>query len=446
MKIYNKKETLVLFAGDVFFFAVALWLTLFVRFMQIPPRDILVSHLIPFSFLFVVWVISFFIVGLYGKNTLLFKSRLPSLILRTQIINSGIAVLFFYFIPYLSITPKVTLFLYLVFSFTLILIWRTRLSVFLGFRKKQNALLIGEGREMKELFEEVNHNRRYALSFVSVVDLSKADEPGFEEDFLKTLSARNFSVIVADMANKKMEMIFPHLYNLIFSNVRFAEMHTLYEDIFDRVPLSLLHYRWFLQNVSVSSHLAYDALKRVMDIVISLPLGLISFLLYPFVWLAIKINDGGPVFIVQERVGKDNKIIKILKFRSMKASDSGVWVKEGDTRITRVGRFLRSSRVDELPQLLSVIKGDMSLVGPRPDIYDLGMKLSKEIPYYTIRNIIKPGLSGWAQIKQENPPQSLEETKLRLAYDFYYIKHRSFLLDFKIALQTIAILLSRAGK
>lgn len=130
----------------------------------------------------------------------------------------------------------------------------------------------------------------------------------------------------------------------------------------------------------------------------------------------------------------------------MTTSDRGVWVKENDSRITRVGAFLRKSRIDELPQLYSVVAGDMSLVGPRPDIYDLGMKLSKEIPYYTVRNIIKPGLSGWAQTRQKAPPQSLEETKIRLAYDFYYIKHRSLLIDLKIALQTISTLLSRAGK
>jgi lipopolysaccharide/colanic/teichoic acid biosynthesis glycosyltransferase len=446
MKIYNKKETLILFAGDMFFFVVSLWLTLLIRYMQVPDRDIFMTHLIPFLFLFVVWVVSFFIAGLYGKHTLLFKSRLPTLLFRTQVINSGIAVLFFYFIPYFTITPKVTLFIYLSISFALILFWRVNLSVFLGFRKKQKALLIGEGKEMQELFDEINNNGRYSFSFVSAVDLGSVNEPEFESNFLKVLSQRNFSIVVADMTSKKMEVLMPHLYELIFSNVRFAEMNTLYEDIFDRVPLSLLRYDWFLQNMSAPGSIVYDVLKRVMDVVIALPLTIVLFLLYPFVWIAIKIEDGGAVFIAQDRVGKDNKIIKILKFRSMKSSDGGVWVKEGDNRITRVGKFLRTSRIDELPQLLSVIRGDMSLVGPRPDIYDLGMKLSREIQCYTIRNIIKPGLSGWAQIKQENPPQSLEETKMRLAYDFYYIKHRSFFIDFKIALQTITTLLSRAGR
>ena len=136
----------------------------------------------------------------------------------------------------------------------------------------------------------------------------------------------------------------------------------------------------------------------------------------------------------------------MLKFRSMKASDGGKWVTAGDNRITRVGKFIRASRIDELPQLWSVVRGDMSLIGPRPDINDLGVKLSEEIPYYKIRNLVAPGLSGWAQIRQELPPQSLEETKIRLAYDFYYVKRRSITLDLKIALQTIKTLLMRVGK
>jgi lipopolysaccharide/colanic/teichoic acid biosynthesis glycosyltransferase len=183
-----------------------------------------------------------------------------------------------------------------------------------------------------------------------------------------------------------------------------------------------------------------------MDIFIAGILGIASLVIYPFVALAIKIEDGGDVFIRQNRIGKGGKTISMFKFRSMKTSDGGKWVTEGDNRITRVGKFIRASRIDELPQLWSVVKGDMSLIGPRPDIYDLGVKLSEEIPHYRIRSLVAPGLSGWAQIRQELPPQSLEETKVRLSYDFYYVKSRSILLDLKIALQTIKTLLMRVGK
>jgi lipopolysaccharide/colanic/teichoic acid biosynthesis glycosyltransferase len=183
-----------------------------------------------------------------------------------------------------------------------------------------------------------------------------------------------------------------------------------------------------------------------MDIVVASVLILISLPLYPFIMLVIALSSKGPVCIFQKRIGKDNKVIIIPKFRTMTVNDGGVWVTENDTRITKVGKFLRATRIDELPQLFSVLKGDMSLIGPRPDIYDLGMKLEQEIPYYAIRNVIKPGLSGWAQIEQYAPPQSLEETKIRLAYDFYYIKNRSLVLDIKIALRTIKTLLSRVGR
>ena len=129
----------------------------------------------------------------------------------------------------------------------------------------------------------------------------------------------------------------------------------------------------------------------------------------------------------------------------MTQNDNGVWLAQSENKVTKVGYFLRKTRIDELPQVLSVLTGDMSFVGPRPDIIDLGKKLEHEIPYHTIRNVIKPGLSGWAQVSQEKPPQSVEENKIRLSYDLYYIQNRSLGLDIKIALKTIKTLLSRVG-
>ena len=182
-----------------------------------------------------------------------------------------------------------------------------------------------------------------------------------------------------------------------------------------------------------------------MDFIAALVLGVISLVLYPFVIAAIKLEDGGPIFILQKRIGQYNKIITVCKFRSMKSNEDGVWINESDNPITKVGSVLRGMRIDEFPQLWNVIKGDMSLIGPRPDLAGLGARLSEEIAYYNIRNTIKPGLSGWAQIKQENIPQSIEDTKVRLAFDLYYVKNRSLMFDIKIALQTIKKLLSAAG-
>jgi lipopolysaccharide/colanic/teichoic acid biosynthesis glycosyltransferase len=441
----NKKEPVLLFLGDIFFLLFSLWLMLAFRYGDLPSVSLWYDHAVPFSLLFIVWVIVFFIAGLYEKHTVILRNRLPNILLNAQIANSTIAVLFFYFIPYFGITPKVNLFIYLFVSFGLLLFWRIVLFPSLGFRKKQNALLIGSGEEMKELKNEVNNNSRYNIQFISSVDLDAVNSVDFQEEILKRVYTEQISIIAIDLKNEKSEPILPQLYNLIFSKVRFIDMHKIYEDIFDRVPLSLVQYNWFIENISISPKITYDFLKRVMDLSISLVLGIISLLVYPFVWFAIKLDDKGDVFIIQRRIGQNGRIINIPKFRTMQFNEDGVWVGESAGKVTRVGKFLRQTRIDELPQLWSVIKGDLSLIGPRPDISGLGSKLSQEIPYYTIRNLIKPGLSGWAQIKQEKPPQSIEETRLRLAYDIYYIKNRSFILDSTIVLKTIKTLLSRVG-
>jgi len=446
MTILNRREPIILFVGDLFAFSLALWAALAVRYGAIPSPELLSRHIVPFAFLFSLWVFVFFIAGLYEKHTLVFKGKLPSLILNTQIANSLLAVVFFYLFPLFGITPKTVLVVHLVTSFFLVVFWRVAVVPHFGFRERERAILIGAGREMQELRDEVNNNERYNLSFISSVNLEELDGIAFQEEVVEKVYSEGVTSVVIDLKHPKAEAILPSLYNLIFSNVRFLDMYKVYEEVFDRIPLSLVGYNWFLENISFSPHTMYDTLKRIMDVVVAGILGVISFIFYPFVILAIKLEDGGPVFITQDRIGQGNRVIRLWKFRSMRGSDAGVWVTDGDARVTRVGKILRKSRIDELPQLWNIVRGDMSLIGPRPDIVGLGKKLAQELPYYTVRNLIKPGLSGWAQIKQDIAPQSVEETRERLAYDLYYLKNRSFVLDLAIALKTVKTLLSRTGR
>lgn len=437
MPVLSRKTPFILLVGDLVAFLGALWLTLLVRYGGLPSEDVFYGHFVPFSFLFIIWVVVYFISGLYERQTVVVNSRLSQYLIYAQLINIALAAIFFYFVTFTALTPKTNLIVYLIISSILILLWRLKIYQMISPERKQAALIIGSGSDLHELVQEVNSRGRYNFSFTQIYDLDKPQQ---------VPDITDINTVVIDFYDKRTQAIMPQLYELLFSKVQFVDMHNVYEDVFEHVALSLLTHNWFLDNISVHKKHVYEILKRSMDLFIAIILGIISLVFYPFVWIAIKSEDRGPVFIMQERVGRDGKIIRIPKFRSMKSSDKGVWVTEGDNRITRVGKILRQTRIDELPQLWSVIKGDMSLVGPRPDIYDLGMKLSAEIPYYNLRNLIKPGLSGWAQIRQELPPQSLEETKMRLAYDFYYIKNRSLLLDLKIALQTIATLASRVGK
>ena len=445
----GKREAAILLLGDIAIFALSLWLALFFRYGELPASAGYGSHLVPFSLIFALSVLVFFIAGLYEKHTVILKSRLPNIILKAQLANSALAVLFFYLVPYFGITPKTNLFVYLVISFSLILLWRLYGLALFGSRKRQNAIIIGSGIELKELFEEVNNNTRYNLHFISSVDLNKVEAIDFQEEILNRVYGEEVSVIAVDLRSEKVEPLLPHLYNLIFSKVRFIDTHKIYEDIFDRVPLSLLQYTWFLENISLSPKFSFDFLKRLMDVAFASGLGLISLLFYPFVWLAIKMNDGGTLWSVQERIGQSNRPIKLYKFRTMEtANDGGQWSKNNQNKVTKVGNFLRKTRIDELPQLWNVLKGDISLIGPRPE-FPAPVKLyEKQVPYYSVRHLIKPGLSGWAQIHHDEHPHHMidtTETKNKLSYDLYYIKNRSMMLDLKIALRTIKTLLSQSG-
>ncbi len=435
MTFLNKRASWLLLLGDAFFFVVSLWLALFLRYGESPDRKIFFAHLSPFSLLFVVWMLVFFIIGLYDKQSIVLKSRLPSYLLQGQVVNSMVAVIFFYFVPWFGISPKTTLFVYLVISLLLIIWWRVHGYFLFVPKTREKMALIGEGGEVRELEREIRDNPRYNVDIV---------QPGH----IVANSVAASSVVAMDFHDDRIRSIIPNLYNLLFSRIRFMDINELYEAVFDRVPLSLIRHSWFLENISTSPKIVYDSLKRLMDIIVALSLGIVSLVFYPFVVLAIKLEDGGPAFILQDRIGKNNKHIHIRKFRSMTVTaqrESG----EADSQsVTRVGSFIRKTRIDELPQLWNVISGDLSLIGPRPELPQFVEIYEREIPFYAVRHLIKPGLSGWAQLYHQSPPKfeaSNEDTKVKLSYDLFYIKNRSFLLDLNIALKTIKEIISRRG-
>ncbi|MAF59709.1 MAG: sugar transferase [Candidatus Pacebacteria bacterium] len=451
MTVASKKEPVVLLLGDLLFFASALWLTLFFRHFETPSIDAFYNHLTPFSFLFIVWILVFAIAGLYAKQTTILKRKLTEVILRAQIANVGIAAIFFFFIPYFGITPKTTLFIYLFTSFVLIYIWRVFLFSGLRSKRKNGALLIGSGDEVDELIAEVNRNGRYPLRFVAAVDVDTVDPLLLEKEIFGIIEREKVSVVVVDTQHVNVEPLLPILYDLSLLQVRLnvIDLGRTYEDIFDRVPLSFLRHTWLLENVSASPKPVYDFIKRSMDIVVSLIGGVLSLVFYPFIFAAIKIEDGGKIFISQERVGRNNKIVKIVKFRTMSGSDSGDKVLRSNLVVTRVGKILRDFRIDELPQLWNVLFGDLSFVGPRPELPALVETYNERVPYYNVRHVIKPGLTGWAQVRHEKHPHhgtDVDATKEKLSYDLHYLKRRSFLLDIYIALQTIKIVLTKSGK
>jgi exopolysaccharide biosynthesis polyprenyl glycosylphosphotransferase len=441
MIIVNKKEPFILFAGDIFILVFSLWLVLTLRYFEFPTLNTWVNHIQPFSIIFIFWLLIFYIAGLYEKHTLILKKNLPHLLLNTQVMNSIIAIIFFYFTPYFEIAPKTILFIYLIVSLGLILFWRLKIFPVFGSKTKQNAILVASGEEMKELRHEVNNNNRYDFQFVQSIDLENYNPADFKEDVVKMVYENNVSLIVADIKDQNAVAIIPSLYNLIFAKVQFLDKYKVYESIFDRIPLSIIGYNWFLENISSRNLVSYDIFKRIMDIALSTVVGIFSLVVYPLIFLIIKLDDGGKVFFTQERVGQNNKKIRIYKFRTM--SDGA------DKEVTKVGKYLRILRVDELPQIWNVLRGDLSLIGPRPEASALVEEYTNQVPFYNVRHLIKPGLSGWAQIYHDNHPHhkiDVIETKNKLSYDLYYLKNRSIFLDIKIALKTLKIVFLQKGK
>jgi exopolysaccharide biosynthesis polyprenyl glycosylphosphotransferase len=232
------------------------------------------------------------------------------------------------------------------------------------------------------------------------------------------------------------------------SGIKVHRMPDIYSELTGKVPLKHIDEHW------VAPHLKYPRMDmdlwmtQIMDYGITLILFIFLFLpMFPFVALAIKLTSPGPLLFLQKRVGFGGRRFTILKFRTMthKARNQGAsWTTENDVRITRIGNFLRKYRIDELPQLINVLRGEMSLVGPRPEAVDLVAMYRKEIPFYEYRYFVKPGITGWAQVEYRNTC-SVEGALEKLQYDLFWIKNRSLLLHSKTILKTIKVTLTGFG-
>jgi len=472
----NNRSGVILLFGDLIAYIFSLVFTLAIRYGEIPSKQLLATHALSFSLLIILFIVVSFSAGLYDKQPTLLRGRSQGLLVRVQIVNTVIGIIFFYFAP-VAIAPKANLFIYFVVSTFILLLWRMVMFPVVSSTRRQSAIIVGQGEDVEDLFREVNSNGSYGLVFREHVrpiggqdkfdKLSRAEihhdnssEPVSEsllEETVKRITdaakRTNSSVIVADFHDRMVESAMPSLYSMVFSGIQIVDASKMYENIFDRIPLSMVGERWLVENsgTSLGNRRIYDSLKRVIDIIFSFVGGIVSLVFYPFVYIAIKIEDKGPIFIKQDRVGKNGKLVRIVKFRSMSGNDEGKYGKNGTTSftVTRVGKFLRETRIDELPQLWGVLRGELSLVGPRSEFPTLVDVYKENIPYYNARHLVKPGLSGWAQIYHEKHPHhavDTEDTRDKLSYDLYYIKNRSLALDIKIVLRTLQILMKRAGK
>lgn len=235
---------------------------------------------------------------------------------------------------------------------------------------------------------------------------------------------------------------------LRMQGVKIEEATSWLEKISGKIEVENLYPSWLVFNEGFRRSTAFVVVRRILSVIISL-FGLILTLpMLPFIMLAIRLDSTGPVFYTQTRMGKGGRLFKVVKFRTMRqdaeAANGPQWAGNNDPRVTRAGKFLRTTRLDEIPQLWCVLKGDMAFVGPRPERPEFIEQLSKEIPYYSVRHMVRPGVTGWAQIKYKYG-STIADAREKLQYDLYYIKNASIGLDLLIMFQTIKTVLLRRG-
>lgn len=376
----------------------------------------------------------------------------------------SITVLFYLLTPFFTpILPDNRLqILYFYFAiFIALFLWRYAYVTFIvspRFYKK--VLIIGETSNIETIVEAFNNSDpNYKISGFINCELNDLESVKYNaiaeyrpDQIREVIKDENISEIVIASYNSESitSEIYYSLISLLEEGFPIKEYTQVYEEMAQRIPVQFVgkdFYKYFPFSRSNQNKL-YLFFRRFFDILISTVGVFIGILFLPIVILGNLIANRGPLFYSQDRIGKNGKVFKILKYRTMieNAERSGaVWAKKGDVRITLFGKFLRHSRLDEIPQFINILKGEMSLIGPRPERPFFVKELSQILPFYETRHIVKPGLTGWAQVKTRYG-SSVDDSLIKLQYDLYYIKHKSFFLDINILVKTISTMIFFRGQ
>jgi exopolysaccharide biosynthesis polyprenyl glycosylphosphotransferase len=434
----EKIKRIILLIGDIFCLYIALFLMLVLRFGWAVSDSVFSVHFQLFSFVFLVWLVVFYIGHFYEIGTIAKKWKFFRPLVETVIANFILAIVFFYIYP--TITPKINLFLVSVFSFVLLFLWRSVFNAILGKSSSARVLILGKGKEVEELRAYLDNSPQLGYRVALVMDSFEGTN---QDTFINLAKNEKINIIVVDRLFSQSGDLEAKkaLFRALFAKVSLLDLAIFYEMVIKKIPLSVIDEVWFFNNFNLKRGV-YEAGKRFFDFILASICFLITLPFWPFIILGIKLNSSGPAILKMERVGENNKNFRIFKFRTMIDHADKVgphWTVKNDSRITRFGSFLRKTHIDEIPQFINIIKGDMSFVGPRPEEKDLVNLYSDTIPFYRIRHMVKPGIIGWAILNYSHG-SSVEDAIQKLQYDLYYLKNRSFWLDLGMIIRIFRIL------
>jgi exopolysaccharide biosynthesis polyprenyl glycosylphosphotransferase len=459
MSIYSNYKKKLVLLGDILLVFSAFFLAAYIKVIasQAFSFETVLSkaNWVVVSWIFLCPVI-FYVFELYDESRWQRNVRLLSHIVFAVLITAVImAFLSFLFLSDIVIGRKIIL-LYILFVIPFLFCWRKFFfRVFLqNGANQQKILLIGENPIIEDLKSLMPNSDAGVLTTIcdysenpGTIRINGSKSTKSLSDFV--IESQTNTVVVADRL-KNLPLLRKELLDLRFAGVAIYDAPLFYETLTGKVPVTRVTDSWFLfrNQGDIFNPAVYRKIKKIIDKVFALIGIILTFPMMLLAALAIKLTSKGPAFFKQERLSQNEQPFTLIKFRTMIDNAEKLtgpkWASEDDPRITRVGRFLRKSRLDELPQFFNVLKGDMSFVGPRPIRKQVADMLAKEFPYYRLRFTVKPGLSGWAQVRGDYAG-SKEGQFEKLQYDLYYVQNQSILFDLFIILKTVQTVLFRRG-
>jgi sugar transferase (PEP-CTERM system associated) len=413
------------------------------------------------GFLKVLVVVAAFVVCLYYfdlYDSAVLSNRREVLTRLVQVLGTSclLLALLYYVYPPLELGRGIFL-IGTVFVSVLLFLWRRLFLVVNSVsRFADRVLILGDGLVAELLSKEISQRPELALNVIG--RMREQTDSGHDDatlqdfddvaDLQRYVRSHRVNRIIVAMGDRKGKLPVEQLLAVKSRGVLIQDATEVYEAITGKVPLESLRLGWLLFSPSFSDFRFVLIYKRLASVLVSLIGLLLTLCLLPFIALAVKLSSPGPILYRQKRVGREGIVFNCYKFRTMRqdaeADTGATWTADGDPRITKVGSFLRTSRLDEIPQLWNVLKGDMSLVGPRPERPEFVEWLSREIPHYNVRHTIRPGITGWAQVRYKYG-SSVEDSKEKLRYDLFYVKNMAPGFDLLILFYTIKIILLGRG-
>jgi exopolysaccharide biosynthesis polyprenyl glycosylphosphotransferase len=426
----RRLQIFLLWLADIAFF----YLALFIALLAESRTEVLgsfQSHFLPFTIILLLWLLVFYIGELYDFRHFKNFVELSKIFFVVFLVCVGLAIGFFYLTAdFFGIAPKTNLLLVIIIFGALGLAARLFASRNLA-KYKTKAFFIKPEKEAANLIEYLKNNAQLGYEPVVITEIS-----GLKADLADTIQERAITIILPAHLLAS-EEITKMIYENLGENIDVVINEELHETIFRKLPASELNEAWFLKNIARPK--TYAKLKYFCEPFFAAIIFIILLPLLLLVAILVKLTSPGPIIYAQRRVGRGGKIFVLYKFRTMikdAEREGPKWAATKDTRVTPVGRFLRHAHLDELPQLINIIKGELSFVGPRPERPEFVEELKRQIPFYNIRHLGKPGIAGWAQLNYKYGA-SVEDAARKLEYDLFYLKNNSLILDFVIILKTL---------